>query len=129
MVGTLIGVVLLAAYLGFCVGVLRKEVKVLNLELGLLVRTVKSLASNLEESEKIEVEEFGRVWAKCYSTDTQVANMVSANEDHEARIAYLEKSLTAKPSEAKIVPKAHKRTFRQFAEAASRATEAQETAE
>lgn len=40
-------------------------------------------------------------------------------EDHEARIAFLENSLTAKATTAKIVPKPHKATFRQFAAAAS----------
>ena len=49
--------------------------------------------------------------------------MSQYHEDHEARIAYLENRLTAKQSEAKIVPKAHKTTFRQFAEAASKASE------
>lgn len=44
-------------------------------------------------------------------------------EDYEARIAFCESHLTQKPSEAKIVPKAHKTTYRQFAEAASKATE------
>lgn len=50
------------------------------------------------------------------------------NEDHEARIVFLENNLTAKQSAAKIVPKAHKTTFRQFAEAASKATEQETTA-
>lgn len=44
-------------------------------------------------------------------------------EDHEARIAFCESRLTPKPSEAKIVPRPHKTTFRKFAEAASKATE------
>lgn len=39
--------------------------------------------------------------------------------DFEARIAFLENSLTAKATTAKIVPKPHKATFRQFAAAAS----------
>lgn len=43
--------------------------------------------------------------------------------DFEARIAFFESRLTPKPSEAKIVPRPHKTTFRQFAEAASKATE------
>ncbi len=44
-------------------------------------------------------------------------------EDHEARIAFLENSLTAKTSQTKIVPKAHKTTFRQFAAAAEAASD------
>lgn len=50
-----------------------------------------------------------------------------ASEDHEVRIAFLEKGLTSKSATAKIVPKAHKATFRQFAQAASQASEPQET--
>lgn len=49
--------------------------------------------------------------------------LYAESNDHEARIAFCESRLTPKQSEAKIVPKAHKRTFRQFAEAASKATE------
>lgn len=49
-------------------------------------------------------------------------------DDFEVRIAFCESQLTAKTSSPKIVAKAHKRTFRQFAEAASQATE-EETAE
>jgi hypothetical protein len=48
-------------------------------------------------------------------------------DDYEARITFLESQLTAKTSTAKIVPKAHKTTFRQFAEAASRASEPEES--
>lgn len=46
--------------------------------------------------------------------------------DHEARIAFCENSLTAKQTAAKIVPKAHKSTTRQFLEAASKATETEQ---
>ncbi len=50
-------------------------------------------------------------------------------DDCEARIAFLEKSLTSKPSTAKIVPKAHKTNWKQFRSAAERASEPeQETA-
>lgn len=52
--------------------------------------------------------------------------MLSAHaeiEDQEARLAFLEKPLTPTATSPKIVPKAHKLTFRQFAEVASRATE------
>ena len=54
---------------------------------------------------------------------TQTRRLDETAEDYESRIAFLENSLTAKASEAKIIPKAHKTTFRQFAEAASKASE------
>lgn len=49
------------------------------------------------------------------------------DEDHEVRIALLENSLTAKTSEAKIVPKATKPNWKTFRTAAEKATEPQET--
>jgi hypothetical protein len=55
--------------------------------------------------------------------EVESGNQALVQDDHEVRIAFLENSLTAKASTAKIVPKAHKGTFRQFAEAASKATE------
>lgn len=53
----------------------------------------------------------------------QVFNLMKESQDYAARIAFLENSLTAKATTAKIVPKPHKTTFRQFAEAASKASE------
>lgn len=50
-------------------------------------------------------------------------NTAADVEDHEARIAFCEGQLTAKTSSPKIVAKAHKVNFRQFAEAASKASE------
>ena len=55
--------------------------------------------------------------------DEEITNRKMHGGDLEARIAFLENSLTAKQTAAKIVPKAHKATTRQFLEAASKATE------
>jgi len=49
------------------------------------------------------------------------------NEDHEARIDYLEKRLTSQASEAKIVPKAAKANWKQFRTAVEVASEPKET--
>lgn len=49
--------------------------------------------------------------------------LAKRDEDHEVRIAFLENSLTAKTSEAKIVPKATKPNWKTFRTAAEKATE------
>lgn len=58
------------------------------------------------------------------SQRTQIELMLEAREDHEARIAFLENSLTAKPTTAKIVPKSA--NWKQFRTAAEKATEEQQ---
>lgn len=51
---------------------------------------------------------------------------IESLQEWEVRISFLEKCLTAKATTAKIVPKPHKVTTRQFLEAASKATEDKE---
>jgi hypothetical protein len=62
-----------------------------------------------------------------YCDPNRIDLALKETEDHEARIAFLENRLTAKGSEAKIVPKAKPVTFRQFAAAASVATETEDS--
>lgn len=79
-------------------------------------------------TEGLEYEKNMRVMDQAISTTLarhrlEINEVAAASSDHEARIAFCEGQLTAKTSSPKIVPKAHKVNFRQFAAAASEATE------
>lgn len=82
----------------------------------------KLKSENLRLAEAIKVHE-----RRLKTADAHFDEFNKTDEDQEARIAFCESQLTAKTSTAKIVPKPQKRTFRQFAEAASKASETEET--
>ena len=92
-----------------------------------MIRTVKKwLGINILEAENLRLAKALKVQIEAVRTAPDWAGTV---EDHEVRIAWCESQLTAKTSTARIVAKPQKRTFRQFAEAASKASETEETSE
>lgn len=105
-----------------------RQYKRRNDEIAILQRENLTLGKALIERGKRQekdmvttLEEFAKVWNKCYATATAD---IDSTEDHEARIAFLENSLTAKPTTAKIVPKSA--NWKQFRTAAEKATEEQQ---
>lgn len=81
-----------------------------------LARAIHSQATRLKECETASSSSFA---------NTVHLGVIEGkrDEDHEVRIAFLENSLTAKTSEAKIVPKATKPNWKTFRTAAEKATE------
>jgi hypothetical protein len=76
---------------------------------------------------KVEIAKLKRENYNLAAAVVKQGKRIDLTEDHEVRITFMEKGLTSKTATAKIVPKAHKATFRQFAQAASQASESQET--
>jgi hypothetical protein len=81
----------------------------------------------LAKAEKVAIARADEALSQCGIAIQTSADARALYLDHEVRIAFCESQLTSKQSTAKIVPKAHKTTFRQFAEAASRASEPEES--
>jgi predicted Ser/Thr protein kinase len=92
-----------------------------------LARAVKALEKRLDETIERAKSEDEQIREALNGSVSMLRKEFPDLADHEVRIEFLESQLTAKTSTAKIVPKAHKATFRQFAQAASQASEPQET--
>jgi len=101
-------------------------IEALERENAILARVVKEQKELLADTIRRAMSEDNIIRESLNGSVTMLRKEIPSLDDHEARIAYLENRLTAKQSEAKIVPKTQKTTFRQFAEAASKASEEME---